>query len=269
MVTRLPEQAFELEVGDSSITEQQSRLKNDVDELNSQIETDNQGTKKNLTEEVLHLQARDSGLIEAVSNLNKSDSGLIEAVSNLNKSVASIMEDLNKMKKEGIKEASCTTCPSGWIQIGSRCYFFQDYEETWEKSREECAKRDGVLLILRDGAELGEMDLPDCSRTQGSSGHPLGGAAHMSVVPIEFMISLLPAIGVNRYWLGLRRDSADVSSWLWVDGSRVTFSAWNDGEPNNDKDNEHCAEILGGPHKMNDRSCDSKIGYICKSAWTC
>ncbi|XP_072259111.1 C-type lectin domain family 4 member G-like [Pyxicephalus adspersus] len=170
---------------------------------------------------------------------------IMEEQIHLRNDVANIKDDLKKNslpqgtqdnKTENLQAASCPDCPSGWVLIRSKCYYFQEKAETWERSHQDCAERNAILLVLNDRAELD---------------------------------SLLPRIGRERFWLGLRRNSSNIDEWLWADGSALTFSAWNEGEPNNDKNVEHCAEILGGQRSMNDRDCDNKIGYICESIWMC
>ncbi|KAM5170925.1 C-type lectin lectoxin-Phi1-like [Mantella aurantiaca] len=157
--------------------------------------------------------------------------------SDLWKSVDNIMGDLSKIKtKVDTTEGSCGSCPPGWKLIRSYCYYFKSSSETWERSRERCAAINGVLLVLKD---MNEMN------------------------------ALLPSIGKERYWIGLKRDSNDIDMWVWADGTPLTFSAWNEGEPNNDYDEEHCAEILGGMESWNDRKCEHRIRYICKGVWTC
>ncbi|XP_072255824.1 perlucin-like protein [Pyxicephalus adspersus] len=153
------------------------------------------------------------------------------------KSVDNIMGDLSKIKtKVDTTEGTCSSCPPGWKLIRSYCYYFKSSLETWEQSREQCATRNGILLVLKDMYEMN---------------------------------ALLPTIGKSRYWIGLRRDSENTDTWLWADGTPLTFSAWNEGEPNNDHDEEHCAEILGGVQSWNDRNCEHRLGYICRGVWTC
>ncbi|XP_040202238.1 perlucin-like protein [Rana temporaria] len=157
--------------------------------------------------------------------------------SDLWKSVDNIMGDMSKIKTQvDITGGSCSSCPPGWKLIRNYCYYFKSTSETWEKSREKCATLNGVLLIMKD---------------------------------INEMNALLPTIGKGRYWLGLKRSSEDTDIWVWADETPLTFSAWNEGEPNNDHDEEHCAEILGGVQAWNDRNCQHKIGYICRGVWTC
>ncbi|XP_068128362.1 perlucin-like protein [Hyperolius riggenbachi] len=177
-----------------------------------------------------------STMVEELTVLKKND--LKKDVSDLWQSVGNIMGDLSKIKtKVDTTEGNCTSCPARWKLIRSHCYYFQSQQpKSWEGAREDCATRNGILVVMKN---LFEMN------------------------------ALLPTIGRERYWLGLKRDSENTDRWIWADGSSLTFEAWNEGEPNNDKDNEHCAEIMGGLQLWNDRTCDHRISYICKGVWTC
>jgi len=59
--------------------------------------------------------------------------------------------------------------------------------------------------------------------------------------------------GGESYWIGLS-DARTEGTFEWLDGSPVTFTKWNVGEPNDWGSNEDCAEInaAGG---MNDNNC--------------
>ncbi|KAM9312015.1 perlucin-like protein [Gastrophryne carolinensis] len=172
-----------------------------------------------------------------VLKYNASNPASQEDVKGLWKSVNNIMGDLSKIKKQVETSAgTCDSCPPGWQRIRSNCYLFRTSLLSWEKSREQCAIQNAVPLILKD---MNEMN------------------------------ALLPFIKRERYWLGLKRDTENIDLWLWADGTPLTFSAWNDGEPNNDQDNEDCAEILGGVQAWNDRPCENSVAYICKGVWEC
>ncbi|XP_077327407.1 uncharacterized protein LOC143961945 isoform X4 [Lithobates pipiens] len=233
----IEEEITQLKVNNKIIEEEITQLKVKDKIIEEEI-TQLKVKDKIIEEEITQLKVKDKIIEEEITQLKVNNSGLTKDVSDLQKSVTNITDDLNKIKLiiNKVIRDSCTSCPSGWQLIKSNCYYFQANGETWTRSREECEKRSGVMLILRDKAELD---------------------------------SLLPTIGSGRYWLGLRRDSANINHWLWADGSSLSFSPWNTGEPNNDRGIEHCAEILGGSQSMNDRNCEDKIGYICEKAWTC
>lgn len=71
----------------------------------------------------------------------------------------------------------------------------------------------------------------------------------------------------NTVWMGLHRDPKDTSRWLWVDGTRATYTNWGTGEPNNEGGNEGCGVIWPASHnwKWNDGVCSSSLPYICET----
>ena len=69
----------------------------------------------------------------------------------------------------------------------------------------------------------------------------------------------------KRTWIGMHRDSKDKSRWLWVDGSRATFSYWHNGEPNGDNIwEENCVEMYEFSGTWNDAGCILFRYYICE-----
>jgi len=67
-------------------------------------------------------------------------------------------------------------------------------------------------------------------------------------------------------WLGLS-DTATEGSWVWVDGSPLTYTNWNSGEPNGATDSEDCLEFIGPNHVnyllWNDAPCDLVRNTMC------
>lgn len=55
----------------------------------------------------------------------------------------------------------------------------------------------------------------------------------------------------RRVWIGFN-DVANEGAFEWSDGSRVTYTNWNGGEPNNANGTEHYTELLGSSGKWND-----------------
>ncbi|XP_056425130.1 CD209 antigen-like protein C [Hyla sarda] len=135
-----------------------------------------------------------------------------------------------------ITKGSCKTCPPGWNLIRSNCYYFSTIRENWERSKELCAERNGILVVIKDESE---------------------------------MSSLWTFIQQEAFWIGLRRDPKDIDMWVWTDGSPLTYSAWYEDEPNNVEKNEHCVETWGAVQSWNDRPCQEKRNYICRGVWSC
>ena len=69
----------------------------------------------------------------------------------------------------------------------------------------------------------------------------------------------------QRTWIGMHRDPKDKSRWLWVDGSRPTYTYWYGGEPNSVY--EECAEMYPKVHgwKWNDLGCSNSFPYVCET----
>ena len=67
-------------------------------------------------------------------------------------------------------------------------------------------------------------------------------------------------------WIGLHRDPKDISRWLWIDGTRPTYTNWHAGEPNSL--HERCGEMWSSAYKWgwNDESCSSARQYVCETS---
>lgn len=63
----------------------------------------------------------------------------------------------------------------------------------------------------------------------------------------------------RRLWIGFNDRDVE-GDWRWSDGSPVTFTNWNVGEPNNSSNVEHHAEMLGSSGAWNDLN-DAGAGY--------
>ncbi|XP_042265658.1 galactose-specific lectin nattectin-like [Thunnus maccoyii] len=62
-------------------------------------------------------------------------------------------------------------------------------------------------------------------------------------------------------WIGMF-DAIQEGKWMWTDGSKVVFTHWNHGEPNN-YFNEHCAVINWNGNYWNDLSCQDRKPFVC------
>ena len=69
----------------------------------------------------------------------------------------------------------------------------------------------------------------------------------------------------QKVWIGLRRDPNVHSRWLWVDGSRATYTYWNLGEPNDASGNEDCTVMLPQTGKWNDGRCSNSFQHLCET----
>ncbi|XP_017316718.1 CD209 antigen-like protein C isoform X1 [Ictalurus punctatus] len=123
----------------------------------------------------------------------------------------------------------------GWILFNSNLYYIPTEKKSWTESREDCRERGADLVIINSAEEW------------------------------EFIIKQLGES--NRAWIGLS-DRDTEGEWKWVDGTELKSGTgyWYKGEPNNQHNNEDCAEIWTFPDKKawNDRPCSEKQWWICE-----
>ena len=115
------------------------------------------------------------------------------------------------------------------------CYKFSSKSLNWNAAKSACEALGSKLVIVNSQAEQRALT----SKISGS----------------------------KSMWIGLYRDPKDKSRWLWVDGSRPTYTYWNSGEPNNSGGDEDCGEMISKNrgHKWNDMPCKFSFPYICET----
>ena len=76
----------------------------------------------------------------------------------------------------------------------------------------------------------------------------------------EFVRSLL---GNKDVFVGFS-DSDVEATFVWVDGSTVTYTNWDTGEPNDDNGMGDCVIVLRTSGKWNDTPCIMWYEFMCK-----
>ncbi|XP_042230649.1 C-type mannose receptor 2-like, partial [Homarus americanus] len=118
-------------------------------------------------------------------------------------------------------------CPEGWSNEFDHCYMFSEEEKTWTAAQRECQSHQAHLVSVATWAEQDYV-----------FNHQGGGG-----------------------WLGLN-DRALEGSWVWSDGTSVTITNWNEGEPSGGDKN--CVEMIDSAGKWNDVRCEQERPFICK-----
>eukprot|EP00058_Branchiostoma_floridae_P019226 XP_002604716.1 hypothetical protein BRAFLDRAFT_80311 [Branchiostoma floridae] len=129
-------------------------------------------------------------------------------------------------------------CPTGWTSFGDNCYRLYDGGaddvKSWRRASQSCGLQGAELASIANQAEQ------------------------------NFVYSLIQPASMNNVWLGL--NDRDVQMFFqWSDGTPVTYTLWNDNEPNNYQGrDEDCVNMYKTNGFWNDAQCDSHYPYVCE-----
>ena len=124
-------------------------------------------------------------------------------------------------------------CEGARIEVGKHTYCAVTTPRSWESARRVCKA---------SGGDLASFNAPE--------------EAH------DFFVAVGPKIGAaEAVWFGLSEPKP--GAWTWLDGTPLSDSSWNRGEPNNDGGHEDCAEWRLTNGTWNDAPCDSLRPYVC------
>nr|XP_023687455.1 lactose-binding lectin l-2-like isoform X1 [Paramormyrops kingsleyae] len=127
------------------------------------------------------------------------------------------------------------TCPAGWVSFKNHCFQYIDVRKTWIDSELHCLSLGGNLASTHSEEEF------------------------------QFIKALIKSrdSAENHTWIGLT-DCSKEGTWLWTDGSKVDFTKWNRGEPNESSGGEDCGHTNWGAEKgWNDMPCDFSYASVC------
>ena len=69
----------------------------------------------------------------------------------------------------------------------------------------------------------------------------------------------------NWFWVGAKRDENNPDTFILTDGSELDYANWNENEPNNQNNEEHCVIAgWGNENKWNDGNCNSAGYSVCE-----
>ncbi|XP_030059122.1 mannose-binding protein [Microcaecilia unicolor] len=119
----------------------------------------------------------------------------------------------------------------GGKKIGGKMFVTNGKEENFETAREKCAEAGGLLAAPRNEAE-------------------------------NTAIQDLLQRDISQAFLGISDEHVE-GLFKYVTGEQISYSNWNLGEPNNNKDDEDCVEVLNDG-KWNDIPCSLARLVICE-----
>nr|XP_034367369.1 C-type lectin domain family 2 member D11-like isoform X2 [Arvicanthis niloticus] len=91
---------------------------------------------------------------------------------------------VRKTEQISIKKMD-TLCPSNWIGVGNKCFYFSEYSSNWTSSQDFC---------MAQGAQLARID------------------------SLEELNFLRRYKGIFDHWIGLHRESSE-HPWKWTDNT--------------------------------------------------
>jgi len=124
-------------------------------------------------------------------------------------------------------------CPKSWIYFQDSCYKISSKTLTYNAAKVACEALGSKLVEVNSQAE---------------------NKAIASRVPSDA-------------WVGLHRDPKNKLQWLTVDGSRVTYTHWGKGQPQNNRQVlEECAYTQPNNGLWHDAPCTpNKYYFVCKT----
>ncbi|CAN9510697.1 unnamed protein product [Ophioblennius macclurei] len=130
------------------------------------------------------------------------------------------------------EETQEESCPQGWIQSSSSCYYVSSQRDSWDGARQDCRSKGADLVIINS---LQEQDL---------------------------LSSLIVAA-----WVGMT-DRETEGVWIWVDGIPVdkVRLRWAPGQPDDAFAGEDCGDlrVMTSFMGLNDFDCDARAQWICE-----
>ncbi|XP_030279442.1 CD209 antigen-like protein C [Sparus aurata] len=122
----------------------------------------------------------------------------------------------------------------GWFSFSDSVYYISSTKKTWQDSRNDCLQRAADLVII------GSTEEQDFIKQ------------HQKIM-----------------WIGLT-DREMEGMWKWVDGSPLTTSLWDSGEPNSAGGNEDCVVMnsFKNVNSWNDERCENENFWMCEKKIT-
>jgi len=126
-------------------------------------------------------------------------------------------------------------CPDGWIGNSYSCYWRSSYTATWRSARDACT-----------------------SMSSGGTSSDLVSVQSLS--ENQFLVATMHA---SDSWIGLN-DLENDGTFVWTDGSSVSYTHWEAGQPNDLLDQDCVNIIEGSSGDWDDNHCKESKSFICE-----
>ncbi|XP_078259962.1 lymphocyte antigen 75 isoform X1 [Rhinoraja longicauda] len=129
-----------------------------------------------------------------------------------------------------------TECEPNWLAYNGFCFFMHTEELNWDDASSFCKSNESELISIH------------------------------SLADVELVVTKLHEAYRSEVWTGLSTTSFP-ALFNWSDGSTVTFTYWDKGEPNIPYNTTtHCVSYSGELGRWKIEQCDIKLPYVCKKA---
>ncbi|XP_022098538.1 alpha-N-acetylgalactosamine-specific lectin-like [Acanthaster planci] len=138
---------------------------------------------------------------------------------------------------------NCPKCPPLWTFYDGHCYRFFGATKTFREAEKNCQRY----------VQLGE-------------GH-LVSLTSKAEEELVYMI-LKTSVGTlsREMWNGLNDEKRE-GTFVWTDGSDLSYSNWASRQPDNSGNRQDCVCMRSGTG-WNDVPCTSRMSYVCKMLTT-
>ncbi|XP_039469871.1 CD209 antigen-like [Oreochromis aureus] len=177
-----------------------------------------------------NLTTKREQLLTSYNNLKTEKNQLLTSYNNKVKErdqLQTRFEDMTKNRDN--LQRKLQDCRENWVAFSDSLYKVSSEQKSWEESRQDCLQKGSNLMIINSREEQNFAN--------------------------QFKKYL---------WIGLT-DSQTDGTWKWVDGTRMTTSYWNSGEPNGGR-KENCGQIKAydSQNSWNDETCSNQHFWICE-----
>ncbi|XP_040023036.2 macrophage mannose receptor 1 [Gasterosteus aculeatus] len=129
-------------------------------------------------------------------------------------------------------ETVYNTTEDGWFIYNDTQYLVNEDDLDMESARDVCRKSFGDLAVITGESER------------------------------KFLWKLIAKGDKGQYFIGMTVNLD--KSFSWVDGTPVSYTSWENNEPNFANNDEHCVTTYRGSGRWNDINCGMEHPSICK-----
>uniref|UniRef100_A0A3P9MY24 Type-2 ice-structuring protein-like n=1 Tax=Poecilia reticulata TaxID=8081 RepID=A0A3P9MY24_POERE len=134
------------------------------------------------------------------------------------------------------------TCPSGWMPINNRCFLYVPNDMTWANAEKNCLSMGANLASVHNRDEYRWVQNLIAAAGYGSKVAWIGGTDGQQVLlPIQFTCEVFDKTFNETYHL--LNFVLQESTWFWSDGSRMIYTNWCPGQPDNGLGSQHCLQM--------------------------